>query len=60
MIEPPPISIMEKDAGGNGYSPLFGCNEANYFADSTWSGEIDHPDEPREGGERVVVLCPVN
>ena len=53
------LVILEKDAEGSGYSPLFGAREGSYLADSTWSGEIvspdDYPDAPR-----VIVLGPVN
>ena len=32
--------ILQKDAEGNGYSPLADASEAMYSADSTWSGEV--------------------
>jgi len=32
--------ILEKDAEGNGYSPLADATEGLYEADSTWSGEM--------------------
>ncbi len=53
------LVILEKDAEGNGYSPLFGAREASYAATSTWSGEIVNPDQ-EPGAPRVVVLGPVN
>lgn len=34
--------ILEKDAEGNGYSPLATADEGLYVADSTYSGEM-HP-----------------
>lgn len=52
--------ILEKDAEGNGYSPLADASERTYLATSTWSGEIISPDGDYEGAERVVVLGPVN
>ena len=32
--------VMQKDAEGNGYSPLSGAEEATYVPDSTYSGEV--------------------
>ena len=33
--------IMQRDAEGNGYSPLYAVDgNAIYTADSTWSGEV--------------------
>lgn len=34
--------VLEKDAEGNGYSPLSTADEGLYVADSTYSGEM-HP-----------------
>lgn len=34
--------ILEKDAEGNGYSPLASADQGLYVADSTYSGEM-HP-----------------
>lgn len=64
--------IMQKDAEGNGYSPLADADERMYEATSTWSGEIyqtpevvaaaepgDWSDAP-DTAERVIVLGPVN
>jgi len=31
--------VLQKDAEGNGYSPLAGGEEGMYLAHSTWSGE---------------------
>lgn len=37
------IVILQKDAEGNGYSPLAGSDNAcNYQADSTWSGDVGY------------------
>jgi len=51
--------ILEKDAEGNGYSPLAAAGEGSYLADSTWSGEIVSPDDYPDA-VRVIVLGPVN
>lgn len=65
--------ILEKDAEGNGYSPLCAAAEKMYYPTSSWSGEC-HPtdeevDEGRwyseedrapEGSVRAIVLGPVN
>ena len=32
--------VMQKDAEGNGYSPLSGADPAHYVPDSTYSGEV--------------------
>jgi hypothetical protein len=73
-LDPEAELILQKDAEGNGYSPLAGA-EANqiYLPATTWSGEVyfDHQDlladghEPEEADEiaarpRVVVLYPIN
>lgn len=57
--------ILEKDAEGNGYSPLSGVyTDCVYEAESNWSGEVHSTDdedyEPDERDVRVVVLGPVN
>jgi len=61
--------ILEKDAEGNGYSPLAGVYLNHvYEPETTWSGQTyniepddDDPDEYRPtDGVRVVVLGPVN
>ena len=52
--------ILQKDAEGNEFSPLFDAAEKTYIATSTWSGEIVSPDGGYEGAARVVVLGPVN
>src|SRR5258708_8333962 len=51
------LVILEKDAEGNGYSPLFGAREASYAATSTPPGDIINPhQQPRP--PRFVVLRP--
>lgn len=66
--------ILEKDAEGNGYSPLAGLAEAMYKAETTWSGEayatnaeVDDPasrltddDRAPEGAVTAVVFWPTN
>jgi len=53
--------ILQKDAEGNGYSPLVGAEECAYLATTTWSGEVFHPGEcPEENSEQAVVLWPTN
>lgn len=63
--------ILQKDAEGNGYSPLVDADERMYEATSTWSGEVyqtpevvaaepgDWSSAPGDA-ERVIVLGPVN
>lgn len=66
--------ILQKDAEGNGYSPLAGGdNQCVYIPDSTWSGEVhslldsadencmkeDEWQEIKKKGA-CVVLYPVN
>ncbi len=67
--------ILQKDAEGNGYSPLEGADmDCIYIPDSTWSGEvydtawsahdagmnIDDWQETKDGNPRCLVLHPVN
>ncbi len=68
--------VMQKDAEGNGYSPLRGADTDDvlvYLADSTWSGDVGisevTPEYEREGyhaediiedGVPCVVLFPIN
>lgn len=40
-VDPDAEIVLQKDAEGNGYSPLAGVDEnAVYIPDSTWSGEV--------------------
>ena len=40
-MDPDRLVVLQKDAEGNGYSPLVGCDDnAGYMADSTWAGEV--------------------
>jgi hypothetical protein len=56
-IDPDIIVVLQKDAEGNGYSPLSGITEAWYFAESTWAGEVysspptAEEDQADEGGD---------
>lgn len=62
--------ILQKDAEGNGYSPLSGMDDEGYYQeDSPWSGYVcyleDYDDEieredAREAYPPVVTLWPVN
>lgn len=57
--------ILEKDAEGNGYSPLASADTDHvYEAETTWSGEVhDTTDSEYEADERdvrVLLLGPVN
>jgi len=38
------LIVLQKDAEGNGYSPLSGCERAIYIAEETWWGEVYNPD----------------
>lgn len=54
--------IVAKDAEGNDYSPLADLGLDKYIADSTWSGELIHPDDVPDypEAEDVIALWPVN
>lgn len=58
--------ILQKDAEGNGYSPLVGGERGYYVADSTYSGEVYTPEDLEDGEnvppdwKPVLVLWPVN
>lgn len=67
------IVILQKDAEGNGYSPLEGIDdESSYQAETTWCGEVGierlTPELKKDGyteedvvdGEPALVLYPVN
>lgn len=41
LVDPDRIVILQKDAEGNGFSPLAGIDDnAVYQPDSTWAGEV--------------------
>lgn len=50
--------ILQKDAEGNGYSPLSNYSLQVYEAYNDWSGDI--VDEPSEDSKPVLVLVPTN
>lgn len=66
--------VMQKDAEGNGYSPLAGADhEAVYIAESTWSGMVYSTEWTADDAcmdenewkkilkrKRCIVLFPVN
>lgn len=69
------LVVLQKDAEGNGYSPLAGVDEDTiYVPDSTWSGDVyslhwtaedadmteEEWEEFKVGGDRAVVFYPVN
>lgn len=67
------IVIMQKDAEGNGYSPLRGADDnAVYTAETTWYGEVryerltdelrrrGYDDDDVGDGVPCLVLFPVN
>lgn len=73
-FDPDSAVIVQKDAEGNGYSPLEGAdNEAVYVAESTWAGTAYSTNETADDAcmdegewkklmkkKRCVVLFPVN
>lgn len=73
-FDPESQVILQKDAEGNGYSPLAGADhDAVYVAETTWSGDVYstgwtaddacmEPDEFKKlmKRKRCVVLFPVN
>lgn len=73
-FDPDSVVILQKDAEGNGYSPLEGADhEAVYVPDSTWSGIAYSTNETADDAcmdedewkkhmkkKRCVVLFPVN
>lgn len=67
------IVILQKDAEGNGYSPLRGADDnAVYAAETTWHGEVryqrltaelrqyGYDDDDVGDGAPCVVLYPIN
>ncbi len=72
-MDPETEVILQKDAEGNGYSPLYSVYPGIYVAITTWYGEVSDPDwsaddaclSPEEWKAikhrpRCVVLRPVN
>jgi hypothetical protein len=74
VLDPHSEVILQKDAEGNGYSPLHAVDGAAvYVPESTWSGEAYSTDNSADDncmdeeewaellkGPRCVVLAPVN
>jgi len=64
LAQLPPDSqvILQKDAEGNGFSPLVGAEVSRYEAETTWSGQAlcSEDDNYEERGVPCVVLWPVN
>lgn len=74
-MDPTRVVVLQKDAEGNGYSPLQGADDnAAYGAHSTWTGDVgrqtlsdddrsngyDDGDLAPAGAVPCVVLYPVN
>ena len=62
-VDPELLVILQKDAEGNGYSPLRGVDLVHYEAENTYSGQaygLDDPDAPAEICEHAIVLHPIN
>jgi hypothetical protein len=73
-MDPEAELIIQKDAEGNGYSPLLGADhKAVYVSETTWYGEVYSTDYSAEDNcmeeaewqeilarPRCVVLYPVN
>lgn len=53
-MDPDRVVILQKDAEGNGYSPLRGADDnCRYIAETTWYGAVKHErlsDEDRAAG----------
>lgn len=76
LLEHPDVElIMQKDAEGNGYSPLSGIDfDVVYVPESTWSGEVystnnsaedngfedEEWEELQETNSGYAVLFPIN
>ena len=75
LVDPNREVVLQKDAEGNGYSPLRGVDDnAAYSPENTWSGEVKRQklseedikqgfgqeDVAPEGAQPCLVLYPVN
>ena len=74
QVDPEREVILQKDAEGNGYSPLYGFWEGTYIAKTTWWGEawleeltsdLEHrggftEEDVRTDGEPAIFLEPIN
>jgi hypothetical protein len=65
-LDPDAKVILQKDAEGNGYSPLVGAEECLYMPETSYSGEVIPPADLQTGYyderdlESAVVLWPTN
>ena len=48
-LPPDSVVVLQRDAEGNGYSPMAGAEAAKYMPETTWSGECPHPDDIENG-----------
>lgn len=73
QMDPEAQVILQKDAEGNGYSPLYCTGVGVYEPDSAWSGEFYDAEWSAEDADmseeewavmlsqpRAIVLAPVN
>lgn len=57
------LVVLQKDAEGNGHSPLSDVGTGAYVAESPWAGELvenEYGEDLGPKAEKVVVLYPVN
>lgn len=63
-IDPDTLVILQKDAEGNGYSPLYSVDgDLVYVPDSAYSGEVYEnadPDGFADNSVDAIVLVPTN
>ena len=72
-FEPDRVVVLQKDAEGNGYSPLIEAYPGMYRAETTWYGDVGlealddglrergfTEEDVMHDGERALVLVPVN
>lgn len=52
--------ILQKDAKGNGYSPVAGADIVWYDAETPYSGDVSRGGAPTDESIRAVVLYPIN
>ena len=70
--DPDRIVVLQKDAEGNGFSPLYSYWLGSYVAETTWYGEmwleelteedieVGFTEEDVKQGQKAVSLTPVN
>jgi hypothetical protein len=71
--DPKRLVVIQRDAEGNGYSPLTGWWLAAYKAENDWSGETGlekltaedrkqgyTKEDVLKGGVPALILCPIN